>query len=210
MNDVKEPLIKSQNTLSRHSGACQNLVKTITCWMLVFTSMTECVLDQRVLKFISGILLISSFALSGILYAQAASDDFGRLFTTPEERRNLQIMRYSAPEVEEVIEIIVEVDEVAEDKTEPRDIDGITLNGIVYRKGGKSTAWLNGSNSYEGSLTSEYFRINTGDINSKKVSVTVPEAGLEFDLKVGQTYEPNNDRLLDLVENGDQITISVE
>ena len=210
MNDVKEPLIKSQNTLSRHSGACQNLVKTITCWMLVFTSMTECVLDQRVLKFISGILLISSFALSGILYAQAASDDFGRLFTTPEERRNLQIMRYSAPEVEEVIEIIVEVDEVAEDKTEPRDIDGITLNGIVYRKGGKSTAWLNGSNSYEGSLTSEYFRINTGDISSKKVSVIVPEASLEFDLKVGQTYEPNNDRLLDLVENGDEITISVE
>ena len=208
MNDVKEPLIKSQNTLSRHSGACQNLVKTKTYWMLVFTSMTECILDQRFLKFISGVLLISSFALSGISYAQAASDGFGRLFTTPEERRNLQILRYSAPEIDEVIEIIVEVDEVAEEKTEPRDIDGITLNGIVYRQGGKSTAWLNGSNSYEGSLTSEYFRINTGDINSMKVSVTVPEAGLEFDLKVGQTYEPNYDRLLDIVENGDEITIS--
>jgi len=40
-----EPLIKSKNTLSRHSGACQNLVKTIIYWMLVFTSMTECILD---------------------------------------------------------------------------------------------------------------------------------------------------------------------
>jgi len=159
-------------------------------------------------KFISGVLLTYGFVLCVTPCAQAASDGFGRLFTTPEERRNLQIMRYSAPEVEEVIEIIVKVDEVAEDIPEPRDIDGITLNGIVYRKGGKSTAWLNGSNSYEGSLTSEYFRINIGDINSKKVSVTVPEASLEFDLKVGQTYEPNNDRLLDLVENGDEIIIS--
>ncbi len=164
-------------------------------------------------KFIFGkstpsILFVCSFVLSGISYAQAASDGFGRLFTTPEERRNLQILRYSAPEIEEVIEIIVEVDEVAEDKTEPRDIDGITLNGIVYRKGGKSTAWLNGSNSYEGSLTSEYFRINTSDINGKTVSVTVPEASLEFDLKVGQTYEPNYDRLLDIVDDGDEITIS--
>ena len=159
-------------------------------------------------KFISSVLLLCGLVMSGNVFVYAASDGFGRLFTTPEERRNLQILRYSKPEIDEVIEIIVEVDEVAEEKTEPRDIDGITLNGIVYRKGGKSTAWLNGSNSYEGSLTSEYFRINTGDINSKKVSVTVPEASLAFDLKVGQPYEPNNDRLLDLVENGDEIIIS--
>ncbi len=159
-------------------------------------------------KFISNILLLCGLVLCVTPCAQAASDGFGRLFTTPEERRNLQVLRYSEPEIEEVIEFIVEIDEVAEEKTEPRDIEGITLNGIVYRKGGKSTAWLNGTNSYEGSLTSEYFRINAGDINSRKVSVTVPEASLEFDLKVGQTYEPNNDRLLDIVENGDQITIS--
>jgi len=158
-------------------------------------------------KYISSVLLSYGFVLCVTPCAQAASDGFGRLFTTPEERRNLQVLRYSEPVIEEVIEIIVEVDEVAEEKTEPRDIDGITLNGIVYRKGGKSTAWLNGSNSYEGSLTSEYFRINTGDINSKKVSVTVPEASLEFDLKVGQTYEPNDGRLLDLVDDGDEITI---
>ena len=159
-------------------------------------------------KIISSIFLSCGLVISGNIFVYAASDGFGRLFTTPEERRNLQVLRYSEPEIEEVIEFIVEIDEVAEEKTEPRDIEGITLNGIVYRKGGKSTAWLNGSNSYEGSLTSEYFRINAGDINSRKVSVTVPEASLEFDLKVGQTYEPNYDRLLDIVENGDEITIS--
>jgi hypothetical protein len=157
------------------------------------------------------IVLLLSFVLCGISSTQAASDSFGRLFTTPEERKNLQRLRYAAPapEVEKVVEVIVEeIEEFTEDKVEPRDIAGITLNGIVYRKGSKSTVWLNGSNSYEGSLESEYFRINTGDVNSEKVSVTVPEANLGFDLKVGQTYEPNDERLLDIVDQGDDTGIS--
>ena len=154
-------------------------------------------------KFISGILLILSFALSGIPYTQAASDDFGRLFTTPEERRKLQTLRNAKPQVK--VEVVPEVfiDDIDENvgEIEQPDIEGITLNGLVYRKGGKSTVWLNGTNSYEGNLASEYFRINAGDINSEKVSVTVPEADLEFALKVGQTYEPNDGTLLDIVDN---------
>ncbi len=160
-------------------------------------------------KFITGVLLLYSFVVSGTFSAQAASDDFGRLFTTPEERRKLQALRYAEPEPEviEEIEIPVElIDEVAEEIEEP-DIEGITLNGLVYRKGSKSTVWINGTNSYEGSLASEYFRINAGDINSKKVSVTVPEVNLEFDLKVGQTYEPNDGSLLDIVEGENEIAI---
>jgi len=172
--------------------------------------MNQC---RAILKFISGILLSYSFVLGSISYTHAASDGFGRLFTTPEERIKLQELRYAVPEpeVEKAIEIIVdeidEIVEVTEEKVEPRDIEGITLNGIVYRKGNRSTVWLNGSNSYEGSLASEYFRINTSDIHSEKVSVTVPEVNLSFDLKVGQTYEPNDDSLLDIVEDGDEITI---
>ena len=175
-------------------------------------------MNQRrgILKFISGILLTYSFVLSGISNTHAASDGFGRLFTTPGERKKLQELRHAVPkpEVEEAIEIIVdeidavaEIDEVVEEKVEPRDIEGITLNGIVYRKGNRSTVWLNGSNSYEGSLASEYFRINTSDISGEKVSVTVPEVNLGFDLKVGQTYEPNDESLLDIVEDGDEIII---
>ncbi len=154
-------------------------------------------------KFISGVLLISSFALSGISYTQAASDGFGRLFTTPEERKKLQVIRYAKPkvEVEAPIELIVEEIEEPVGDVERPDIEGITLNGIVYRKGSKSTVWINGTNSYEGSLASEYFRIKAGDIKGEKVSVTVPEVDLKFDLKVGQTYEPNDERLLDLVED---------
>jgi len=151
-------------------------------------------------KFILDILLISSFALCGTTYAQAASDGFGRLFTTPEERRKLDTLRNAKQQavVEEVPEVFIE--ENVEVIEQP-DLEGITLNGLVYRKGGKSTVWLNGSNSYEGNLASEYFRINAGEVNSETVSVTVPEVDLEFDLKVGQTYEPNDGTLLDIVDD---------
>lgn len=154
-------------------------------------------------KLIPGIFLILSFALSGVPYAQAASDDFGRLFTMPEERRKLDTLRNAKQQavVEEVTEIFVEDIDENVGAIEQPDIEGITLNGLVYRKGGKSTVWLNGTNSYEGNLASEYFRINAGNINSEKVSVTVPEVDLEFDLKVGQTYEPNDGTLLDIVDN---------
>jgi len=157
-------------------------------------------------KFISGILLLCGLVTSSNVYVYAASDGFGRLFTTPEERRTLQVLRYSKPQVkvEEPVEIIVEV---PVEEIERPDIEGITLNGLVYRKGGKSTVWINKTNSYEGSLSSEYFRIKAGDINSEKVSVTVPEVDLKFDLKVGQTYEPNDESLFDLVEEDESLII---
>ena len=160
-------------------------------------------------KFISGILLLCGLVISSNVYVYAASDGFGRLFTTPGERKKLQVIRNSEPQVEiEVpVELIVEEIEESVKDVERPDIEGITLNGIVYRKGSKSTVWINGSNSYEGSLSSEYFRIKADDINSEKVSVTVPEVDLKFDLKVGQTYEPNDESLLDLVEDDVPFTI---
>jgi hypothetical protein len=166
-------------------------------------------MSKDTVKLTSKIIFLLSFVFASISTTQAASDDFGRLFTTPDERKKLQTLRNSAPEIDEEIEIIVEEFDVVEEEVKPpRDINGITLNGVVYRKGNKSTVWLNGSNSYEGNLSSEYYRINTKDINDKKVSVTVPEFDLQFDLKVGQTYEPNDERLLDIVEDGDDVEIS--
>ena len=90
-------------------------------------------------KFISGILLLCGLVTSSNVYVYAASDGFGRLFTTPEERRKLQVLRYSKPQVEESVELIVEeIKEPVEDVERP-DIEGITLNGIVYRKGSKKS-----------------------------------------------------------------------
>ncbi len=158
-------------------------------------------------KFTSGILLLCGLVIRSNVYVYAASDGFGRLFTTPVERKKLQVLRNSKPQVKEPVKIIVEEIKGPVEEIERPDIEGITLNGIVYRKGSKSTVWINGTNSYEGSLSSEYFRIKADDINSEKVSVTVPEVDLKFDLKVGQTYEPNDESLFDLVEEDESLII---
>ncbi len=158
-------------------------------------------MNKTLLEFTARIILFPGFMFAGISTVQATSDDFGRLFTTPEERKKLQLLRYAAPETDAETELVVE------EKTETRDIEGITLNGIVYRKGNKSTVWLNDSNSHEGDPASEYYRINRKDINAEKVSITVPEVDLQFDLKVGQTYQPNDRLLLDIVDD-DEVEIS--
>lgn len=161
------------------------------------------------IKHILGCYISLLVIMSSMHAVQAAPDDFGRLFTTPDERSALQELRNAEPINEEPVKIIIpEVDDLAEKKPVPRNLEGITLNGLVVRKDGKSTVWLNGSNSYEGSLASEYFHIDTDDINNKKVLVKVPDVDLEIDLKVGQTYEPEDESLLDIVDDGDEVRTS--
>lgn len=152
--------------------------------------------------------VLFGLVFNNISCAQSANNDFGRLFTTPDERSRLQILRFSEPDLAlQEIEIIVEEIEEAIAEIKPRDLDEIILNGIVYRKGNKSTVWLNGNNSYEGELVSEYFQINTEGLNREEISVTVPEIDLKLELKVGQTYAPNTETLFDIVKNRVEITI---
>ena len=53
---------------------------------------------------------------------------------------------------------------VIEEPEEPEEIKpeigGITVNGLVYRKGGKSTAWINNANTFEGNLGNQYIQVN--------------------------------------------------
>ncbi len=102
----KEPLIKSDNSFNRHSGACRNPVKTIVYWMLVFTSMTAKGLNQSIPKYplVMGVqstgagtgpgmeqLFIAVFLLllmlaAGASPAQAQAYHFGRPATVEEIR----------------------------------------------------------------------------------------------------------------------------
>ena len=66
---VKEPVIKPKNYSVRHSGACQNQVKTIVYWMLVFTSMTSKIIVPTFLK------RCVLFLLLGFVRVAAAAPD---------------------------------------------------------------------------------------------------------------------------------------
>lgn len=133
-------------------------------------------------------LFIYSCLFTYIPYVAAA--ELGRLFTTLEARLDLQTLRDAKPESEVTAE--TDVRHAAKPTT-----NSITLNGIVYRASGNSTAWLNGQDYYQDNIVAEDFAFNSDDISHKAVSVTIPKTGAKLTLKVGQTYQQSDEQLLE-------------
>lgn len=121
--------------------------------------------------------------------------ELGRLFTTKEERNMLDKLRYEKP-VEIQIEDVVE-EEVVEVEEKP-EIGSISINGLVYRKNGKSTAWINRENTYEGNIGIQYLRIKPENINPEHVELEIPFSKERIQLEVGETYNPSAGETVDL------------
>lgn len=150
-------------------------------------------------KIIIGLLFFCVFLISNI--SQAQSDNFGRLFTTTQERQSLQELRTMEPEIKHVMQ---DVEAVVEENV-VSDIPQIRLNGIVRRTSGKHALWLNGMYSDEDNHVTEDLHIKEIDIGNKKVSITVPD--IEFDLKIGEIYDPEKG-VSDMVEKTDGVDLS--
>lgn len=142
-------------------------------------------------------LVISSVARNLALLAlittpSAYADDLGRLFTTPEQRAAMEKLRHQKPvETITVPEIAFEEPEVEEEKPV---IGGITVNGLVYRKGGKSTAWINSANTFEGNFGNEYIQIDAKNIKPDDVEIVIPINDKSVKLRAGDTYDPETDQ----------------
>jgi hypothetical protein len=136
--------------------------------------------------------------LAGLLFGKIAtgSELFGRVFTTPAQRAHMDELRKAVPKpglqfVDEIIDIEEEVEEVEE-----QPVNSLTVRGLVYRSDGKNTAWINDSNSFEGSVSSQYIMV--GDIKSNKVEIKIPGANTTVNLNVGQTFDPVSEEYRDL------------
>lgn len=124
----------------------------------------------------------------------AYADDLGRLFTTPDERATLEKLRHQKPVEEKAPEIVFEEPEPEATEDKPA-IGGITVNGLVYRKGGKSTAWINSANTFEGNFGNEYIQIDARDIKPDDVEIVIPVNEKTIKLKTGETYDPEADQI---------------
>lgn len=144
--------------------------------------------------------IVCLFVLSGIFFSQSAisSDQFGRLFTTRAQRTHMEELRKAAPELKvEIEEQYIDIDEDIE-VVEEAPVNALTVRGLVYRSDGKSTAWINDSNTFEGNVSSQY--ISVGDIEPDKVQIKVPSANTIVNLNVGQTFDPVSENYKDLVK----------
>jgi len=133
--------------------------------------------------------------LSGIVQAE----EFGRFFTTPGQRARLDNIRNAEPEI--LVEIM-EDDLVMEDEPllERDPIDALTVKGLVHRKNGASTAWVNESNTYEGDIASQYIKISGDNIQQDQVLMNIEGSNSGINLKVGETYDPGSGQMQDIID----------
>jgi hypothetical protein len=142
--------------------------------------------------------------LLAILFAPAASayagDGFGRFFTTPAERAYLDQIREKKMVQQPVVDVPkMELSRKKKPVEQNVPVDAIKLKGLVYRKDGKSTAWINEGNSYEGDVGSQYTRVNTGKIKPDQVSIDFSGSSSEIKLRVGQSYLPAKKAVRDVI-----------
>jgi hypothetical protein len=151
-------------------------------------------------------LWLSIFALQ----VQAESlvqtnQQFGRLFSKPSERSNLNMIRQN----QKLKTISAQGAQPAAVVTpaEPAELpDPITLQGYVKRNdGGGNTLWINGhvvqensnvDNVKVGKLNQRGFSIK-GE-NTDGVDVKIPANGRQIRLKAGQMYEPENNKIYEM------------
>ncbi len=133
-------------------------------------------------------LLLSNFLAINVATAAQLS---GRLFTTPNERANLDYLRQTSkvPSLQENIE---NEENVTVAPTLP---SSVSLQGYVKRGDGKKgTVWLNNQPVQENTDAGE---VHVGKLPKagSQVQITIPASGRNVNLKAGQVYTPETDSI---------------
>ncbi len=150
-------------------------------------------------KYLCSIFTIIVVTLLFVHVDNLNADELGRLFTTVEERIMLDEFRQDKPMEIKIVDI--DIDETENVDEQEVKIGGITVNGLVYRKDGKSTAWINNSNTYQGDMSNQYIRVDAENIDPENVQVELPGSVTKITLKAGQTYDPATAEVIDLTDN---------
>ena len=136
-------------------------------------------------------LIIFSATLINSVYA----DSLGTLFTSAKDRQKLEkVRKFKEPKKIEKVEIVEEETDTEANLVVKKELiirDPVGLKGIVHRSGGKSTAWVNEGNTFEGNLDSEFIQVPPSEITSDQITVIMSDDDTKFTLKVGDVFTPN-------------------
>lgn len=132
------------------------------------------------------------FVLLVFLTANAAggtdSIEMGRLFTTPEQRQQLDQARYAVKI--KPIELVEKDEDQSEKAEQELNSDPILLRGLIYNSHGRNAAWLNNSSTLDGNAELEGIQINTEKITEDQVPVILKHKNEVIRLKVGESHDP--------------------
>ena len=143
------------------------------------------------------LLALTTLLLTGTSGAEAV---FGRLYTTPKQREQLDAARNKPPQET----IIIDVAEPSATESAETDIStsqSISLDGIVYRSDGKNTAWINRSSTNEGNLETQFTNVDEKDVRSNQVKITLPDKQTQINLKVGEQYDIDSREVHDTMKD---------
>lgn len=133
------------------------------------------------------------YCISMASYAEAP---FGRLFTTPTERANLDYLRKTAKPAS-LSQEPSETNSVSDEPLVTEPPAAVSMQGYVKRSDGKkSTVWINNTPMQESSSNSEV-QIGTLNKANNQVQIKVPANNKHLSLKAGQVYDPESNQVLE-------------
>lgn len=127
----------------------------------------------------------------------AHAEALGRLFTTPQQRAKLEQLRRAPPPAPKPK---VVVQPKVEPPPPPPTVPAITVNGVVVRSDGESTAWVNGQSTVDGRVDVDNVQINPRRIKGLSVPITTPSNLPDVRLKPGQSYDPDTGTVVDIYQ----------
>lgn len=134
------------------------------------------------------ITVLAIFYNGDAVAADGQAKYLGRLFTTPEQRQQLNELRHNYNP------------DQASERRRP-SVGGVTLNGVVIRSGGQHSVWVNGRNTLEGGQLSQGIKVDMGRIApDRPVIIHLPETDQPLHLKPGQTYQVTGNQILEAYE----------
>ena len=140
------------------------------------------------------ILLFIFFSQLVLGQLALAVEPMGRLFTSPAERSNLDYLRQTKKNIS--IKPELPTDELPMAEAAPIVLpDAVNLQGYVKRNDGKqSTVWVNNQALQENSRNKEVTvgRLTDG---SNRVPIKLSANGKRLNLKAGQVYDPESNRV---------------
>ena len=154
------------------------------------------------MKFFTLFMLVVTMFTTHVVIA---AEPIGRLFTSPSERSNLDYLRQTkkkliAPVVIDAPTEIVEAP-IAAPIVLP---EAVYLQGYVKRNDGKQgTVWVNNQALQENSRNKEVV-VGKLSENSNRVPIRLSANGRKLNLKAGQVYDPENNRVREARNQGAQ------
>ena len=133
-------------------------------------------------------------------YAQSR---IGRLFSSPEQRIELDRIRNDPDFGKEAKPVVDEPEPETESGPEPeprRPALAVTINGVVLRGGGHRVSWINGVETGAGTTSPAGVRIDAERAPDGRIRIRLREGGTSADLEPGQTIDVAKGRVFEAYE----------